>query len=73
MKAMCISDIHGSIENLKKVIDIYREENAEKLIILGDFSGYYFSSSDFEVAEILNNMASSTVIAYKLMSYLILD
>ena len=61
MKAMCISDIHGSIENLKKVIDIYREENAEKLIILGDFSGYYFSSSDFEVAEILNNMASSII------------
>lgn len=61
MKAMCISDIHGSIENLKKVIDIYREENADKLLILGDFSGYYHSSSDFEVAEILNNMSGSII------------
>lgn len=61
MKVMCISDIHGSIENLKKVIDRYREENAEKLLILGDFSSYYHSSSDFEVAEILNNMAESII------------
>lgn len=61
MKAMCISDIHGSIENLKKVIDRYREEKADKLLILGDFSGYYHSSSDFEVAEILNNMSGSII------------
>lgn len=59
MKVMCISDIHGNIECLNKAIEKYREENAEKLIILGDFSSYYFSSSDFEVAEILNNMAGS--------------
>jgi len=61
MKVMCISDIHGNIECLNKAIEKYREENAEKLIILGDFSGYYFSSSDFEVAEILNNMAGCIV------------
>ena len=61
MKIMCISDIHGNIECLKKAIDRFREENAEKLIILGDFSSYYFSSSDFEVAEILNNMAGSII------------
>jgi len=61
MKFMCISDIHGNIECLNKAIERYIEENAEKLIILGDFSGYYFSSSDFEVAEILNNMAGSII------------
>ena len=61
MKIMCISDIHGNIECLKKAIERFREENAEKLIILGDFSSYYFSSSDFEVAEILNNMAGSII------------
>ena len=64
MKVMCISDIHGNIECLNKAIERYREENADKLIILGDFSGYYFSSSDFEVAEILNNMAG-VIIAVK--------
>ena len=61
MKVMCISDIHGNIECLKQTIEKYKEENAEKLIILGDFSSYYFSSSDFEVAEILNNMAGSII------------
>ena len=61
MKIMCISDIHGKIECLNKAIERYREENADKLIILGDFSGYYFSSSDFEVAEILNNMAGAII------------
>lgn len=61
-KVMCISDIHGNIECLKKIIYRYKEENADKLLILGDFSGYGFlSSSDFEVAEILNNMAGSIV------------
>ena len=61
MKIMCISDIHGNIECLKQAIERYKEENTEKLIILGDFSSYYFSSSDFEVAEILNNMAGSII------------
>ena len=61
MKIMCISDIHGNIECLNKAIERYREEEADKLIILGDFSGYYFSSSDFEVAEVLNNMAGSII------------
>lgn len=61
MKVMCISDIHGNIECLKKAIEKFREENAEKLIILGDFSSYYFSSSNFEVSEILNNMAGAII------------
>ena len=64
MKIMCISDIHGNIECLKKIVERFREENAEKLLILGDFSSYYFSSSNFEVAEVLNNMAG-TIIAVR--------
>lgn len=61
MKVMCISDIHGNIDNLKKVIEKFKEENAEKLLILGDFSSYYYSSTDFEIAEILNNMAGAII------------
>ena len=64
MKIMCISDIHGNIECLNKAIERFKKEKAEKLIILGDFSSYYFSSSDFEVSEILNNMAG-LIIAVK--------
>ena len=64
MKIMCISDVHGNIECLNRAVERFRQENADKLIILGDFSSYFFSSSDFEVADILNNMAG-VIIAVK--------
>ena len=57
MKIMVISDIHGGVKYLKKAIERYVEEKAERLLILGDFTGYYGSSSNMEVAEILNQMA----------------
>ena len=57
MKAMIISDIHGGIKYLERIIERYKDEKANKLIILGDFSGYFNSSSDYEVAEILNQLA----------------
>ena len=36
MKCMIVSDIHGSLNDLKCVLDIYEEENMDKLILLGD-------------------------------------
>ena len=57
MKVMVISDIHGNIERLKEAINRYDVEKAERLIILGDFH----SSENYEVAEILNNMAGSII------------
>ena len=57
MKVMVISDIHGGVKYLKKAIEIFNKEKAERLLILGDFTGYYGSSSSMEVAEILNEMA----------------
>lgn len=36
MKCMIISDIHGSYKDLRRVMDIYEEEQFDKLIILGD-------------------------------------
>ena len=61
MKAMVISDIHGSTEDLNKVLEMYKKEKTDVLIILGDFAGYFYSSKDFEIAEILNNMAGSII------------
>ncbi len=55
MKVMIISDIHGGIKYLEQALERYNEEQAERLIILGDFSGYFNSSNDYEVVEILNN------------------
>lgn len=36
MKIMFISDIHGSYKFLKKALDIFELEQADKLVILGD-------------------------------------
>ena len=36
MKLVFCSDIHGDINAAKAVIEVYKRENAEKLIILGD-------------------------------------
>lgn len=36
MKIMFISDIHGSFKYIKKALDIFELEKAEKLVILGD-------------------------------------
>lgn len=36
MKLMFVSDIHGSYSAIKRVIDIFEEEKADKLVILGD-------------------------------------
>lgn len=36
MKVMFISDIHGSYTYAKKAIDLFEEEKADKLVILGD-------------------------------------
>ncbi len=61
MKCMIVSDIHGSLEDLKKVIEIYEQENMDKLILLGDLlyhgprnpipAGY----NPIEVAHLLNH------------------
>ena len=36
MKILICSDIHGDLDSIKKVLDAYKRERAEKLIILGD-------------------------------------
>lgn len=36
MKILICSDIHGDLDSMQQVLDAYKRENAEKLIILGD-------------------------------------
>ncbi len=57
MKVMVISDIHGGLSELKQALDRFRLEKANRLLILGDFAGYFNSSADFEVAEVLNEIS----------------
>ena len=37
MKALAISDIHGDVDHLKQILEIYNKESASRLLILGDF------------------------------------
>lgn len=47
MKAMFVADIHGNLEAFKKVMDFYKREEIDKLIILGDtFSGFFSPTQD---------------------------
>lgn len=36
MKLMFVSDIHGSYDSIRRIIDIFNKEKMDKLIILGD-------------------------------------
>lgn len=53
MKYMIISDIHGNIEALNKVLNIYRSEICEKLLILGDLINY---GIDYNIEVIINRL-----------------
>lgn len=53
MKYIVISDIHGGIENLIKVLDIYKNIGCKKLIILGDLFDY---GIDYNREKIINTL-----------------
>ncbi len=63
MKLMFVSDIHGSAYYTQRIVDIYREEKADKMILLGDIL-YHGPRNDLpegyeprKVAELLNAMS----------------
>lgn len=61
MKYLVASDIHGSLFYVKELLDIYKKEKANALILLGDL--YYhgprnplpFEYNPMEVSKLLNN------------------
>ena len=61
MKYMIISDIHGGILELEKVLDIYVKEQCSKLLILGDLFDYGFSITRDDIVSKLNSMKDSIV------------
>ncbi len=40
MKYLLLSDIHGSLTRLRQVLDIYRQEHCDMLLLLGDILNY---------------------------------
>lgn len=64
MKIMIASDIHGSSYYCRKMLEFYKEEKAEKLMLLGDIL-YHGPRNDLpkeyepkKVIEMLNNMSN---------------
>lgn len=53
MKYMVISDIHGNIDALNTVLNIYQKEHCNKLLILGDLINY---GIDLNIEEIINRL-----------------
>lgn len=58
MKFMIASDLHGSMIALDKVLDIFNESKADKLILLGDI----FGSGMDEMVEKLNQISNRLTI-----------
>lgn len=67
MKYLFVSDIHGSLPRLNKVLDVYREQHCDMLVVLGDILNYGPRNSIPEgidakgIAEVLNGMADDVV------------
>lgn len=61
MKYMVISDIHGGIYNLDKVLDIYQKEHCSKLLILGDLFNYGFDLNREDIVNRLNLMKENII------------
>lgn len=41
MKYLIVSDLHGSLYHYERIKDLYLSENANKIIMLGDYAYYY--------------------------------
>ena len=55
MKRLIASDLHGSAHFCRQLLDLYRQEGAEQLILLGDlaYSGSYDPRSEYDPAEVI--------------------
>lgn len=56
---MLVSDIHGRLEYLDKVLSIYCKEKPDKIIFLGDFYSFYIKD---EIDERLNKLDNKYII-----------
>lgn len=59
MKIMLVSDIHGNLECLDKVLRIYYKEKVDKIIFLGDFYSFYIKD---EIDERLSKIENKYII-----------
>ena len=58
---MIISDIHGGIDELNKVLEIFIKERCEKLIILGDLFNYGIDLNRKDIINRLNSLKNDII------------
>lgn len=61
MKYMIVSDIHGNIYSLNKVLDIFVKERCSKLLILGDLFNYGIDLNREDIINRLNLMKDNII------------
>lgn len=61
MKYMIISDVHGGIYELNKVLEIYRKEKYDTLIFLGDLFNYGIDPNKIDVVNRLNLIKNNII------------
>ena len=61
MKYMIISDIHGGIYELNRVLDIYTKEHCSKLLVLGDLFNYGIDLNRHDIINRLNLMKDNII------------
>ena len=61
MKYMVISDIHGGIDSLNTVLDIFYKENCSKLLVLGDLFNYGIDYYRSDIIDRLNVIKNSII------------
>ena len=76
MKYMFASDVHGSAYYCRKMLDVYKEEKAERLVLLGDLL-YHGPRNDLpreyapkQVISMLNDMKKEILGQVKSVFYL---
>ncbi|MBQ9314111.1 MAG: YfcE family phosphodiesterase [Clostridia bacterium] len=58
MKYMFVSDIHGNTAKMEEIIEIFKKENIDKLVILGDTASSYDEFDTQYIVDILNHMSN---------------
>ena len=61
MKYMIISDIHGGINELNKILEFYVQEKCNKLIILGDLFNYGIDLNNKDIINRLNSIKQNII------------
>lgn len=58
MKLMIASDIHGDLDNTKRLIRKFEEQKADKLIILGDIYHGYSYQDTYEMVNLFSKLCT---------------